>query len=50
MAKCQICGEDIRTVKSENGYTTEGICKKTGLKHLISIGELVDSNSPWVHD
>lgn len=38
MVKCQICGEEIQIVKSESGYTSEGICKKTGLKHLFSIG------------
>lgn len=41
MIKCQICGEDIQIVKSENGFVAEGICKKTGLKHLISFGDFV---------
>ena len=42
MAKCQICGEYVQIIKSESGFATEGICKKTGLKHLLSVVELSD--------
>lgn len=43
MAKCQICGENIKIIKSERGFVAEGICKKTGLEHVFTLEELSDT-------
>jgi hypothetical protein len=39
---CLICGKLVRVIAGKEGFTTEGICGRTGEKHVFAIGDLYD--------